>query len=114
MALLWLSCPHCRVLFHIDDATAGQQVSCRVCGHPIRIPGSSPRPSLWYYTRDRKPFGPVSFEQIKELARAGQLLPDELIWQEGMAQWAPARTVEGLYPAPPPLPPEHPQLTEAP
>jgi len=79
MALLWLSCPHCRVFFHIDDANAGKQVACRACGNPIRIPGSAPKSTVWYYTRDRKPQGPVTFEQLAELARTGVLPPQELV-----------------------------------
>src|SRR5215831_18712621 len=105
MALLWLSCPHCRVLFHIDEANAGLQVTCRACGNPIRIPGPTPKPFIWYYTRERKPLGPVTFEQLVERARAGEVAPHELVWQEGTPQWVEARAVDGLYPTPPPLPP---------
>src|SRR5262249_14512646 len=105
VALLWLSCPHCRVLFHIEDANAGRQVACRACGIPIRIPGTAPKVPIWYYTRNRKPLGPVTFEQLAERARAGELAPHELVWQEGMASWIEARTVDGLYPTPPPVPP---------
>jgi hypothetical protein len=93
------------VLFHIDDANAGRQVACRACGNPIRIPGAAPKTPIWYYTRERKPLGPVTFEQLVERARAGEVAPHELVWQEGTAQWVEARWVDGLYPAPPPLPP---------
>lgn len=115
MALLWLSCPHCRVFFHIDDASAGRPVACRACGNSIRIPGTAPKPSIWYYTRDRKPLGPVTFDQLKESARGGEIAPHELVWREGMAQWTEARTLDGLYPTPPPVPPpgvEEPPLGE--
>jgi hypothetical protein len=104
VALLWLSCPHCRVYFHIDEANAGKQVACRACGNPIRIPGTAPKMPVWHYTRERHPKGPVTFEQLRELARTGELNPGELVWQEGMAQWAEARTIDGLYPSPPPVP----------
>ena len=29
----------------------------------------------WYYKRDEQEYGPVSFEQLKQLAAAGQLGP---------------------------------------
>jgi len=104
LALLWLCCPHCRVFFHIDDASAGRQVACRACGNLLRIPGTAPKITLWYYTLDRKPVGPVTFEQLTELARSGAVRPEGLVWQEGMAQWTPATSVAGLFPTPPPLP----------
>lgn len=106
MPLLWLSCPHCRVYFHIDDAQAGKQVACRACGNTLRIPGAGTKASVWYYTRERKPLGPVVFDKLKELVTAGDLLPHELVWQEGMPDWVVAGTVDGLFPKPPPVPDE--------
>jgi hypothetical protein len=103
---LWLSCPHCRVLFHIDDAQAGKQATCRACGNSLRIPGAAPKVSVWYYTRDRKPIGPVIFDKLKELVSTANLLPDDLVWQEGMPDWVVAGTVDGLFPKPPPVPEE--------
>lgn len=50
----------------------------------------------WHYAIDRKPAGPVDWEQLKSLIDAGQLKPSDLVWREGMAQWAPVATVEGL------------------
>jgi hypothetical protein len=108
MSSLWLSCPHCQVLFNVEDAQAGQQVACRACGKSVRIPGTPPASPPWYYTRARQPVGPVTFDELKELARSGQLLPSDRVWREGMDQWAAARSVEGLFPAPPPLPTEEP------
>jgi predicted Zn finger-like uncharacterized protein len=99
MALLWLSCPHCRVLFHIDDANAGMQVKCRACGGVIRIPGAARATPLWYYTRNRQPIGPIPFEQLRQLAASGQLSGTDLVWQEGMPAWTPAVTVVELLSA---------------
>jgi hypothetical protein len=61
----------------------------------------------WYYVRDGVQTGPVSFEEMKSAAAAGRLSPADLVWQEGTADWVPARTVPGLFAgagAPPPLP----------
>jgi len=33
--------------------------------------------------------GPVSEEQLHELARAGKILPTTVVWREGMANWEP-------------------------
>ncbi len=54
----------------------------------------------WYYGRDGQHSGPVGFDRLVELARSEQLLPADLVWQEGMADWIPAHRVDGLiFPA---------------
>lgn len=49
----------------------------------------------WYYGRGSTLMGPVSRETLEELARMGQLRPSDVVWTEGMADWAPASTVLG-------------------
>lgn len=53
---------------------------------------------LWYYARDNRQMGPVSSAELKRLAAVGQLAVDDLIWREGMDEWAPAGRVKGLFP----------------
>lgn len=68
--------------------------------------------SQWYYTERGQQRGPVSGEELKSRAASGSLCPDDLVWKEGMAEWAPARKVRGLLitpqaaaaASPPPLP----------
>ena len=50
----------------------------------------------WYYTKGDQKHGPVTAEKLKELAASGQLQPSDLIWKEGMKQWAKAELVKGL------------------
>jgi len=48
----------------------------------------------WYYSDyERNRLGPVAASDLAELHRAGQLQPDTLVWQEGMANWRPWREV---------------------
>ena len=54
-----------------------------------------------YYTHGGRHYGPVAGAELKELAAAGKLLPDDLIWKEGMEKWVPARSAKGLLPAAP-------------
>jgi len=64
----------------------------------------------WFYTRNGQKNGPVSGSILKQYARSGDLLISDLVWREGMSEWAPASKVKGLFPegviatAPPPLP----------
>lgn len=66
----------------------------------------------WYYVKNKQRVGPVPFERLKQLASSGQLLPTDMVWQQGMAKWTPASSVDGLFPptvqvmTPPPLPEE--------
>lgn len=60
----------------------------------------------WHYTIDGQPAAvPVNAAQLKQLAESGKLKPTDLVWQEGMLEWAPAGSIKGLFPAPPPAPP---------
>ena len=42
--------------------------------------------------------GPVSEEQLKQLAASGQLQPSDLVWKEGMSHWMAASSITGLFP----------------
>jgi hypothetical protein len=61
--------------------------------------------SEWYYARGDRRLGPVPVNELKRLAAGGDLRPEDLVWRDGMADWAFARNVKGLFgdvPAPPP------------
>ena len=48
--------------------------------------------STWYYARGDQRLGPVDVSEIRALAAQGELNGDDLVWTDGMADWAPART----------------------
>ena len=63
----------------------------------------------WYYSRGDQQRGPVSATELRHLATAGELSPDDFVWREGMDEWAVATKVKGLFPdSPPPAPPTTP------
>jgi hypothetical protein len=64
----------------------------------------------WYYTRGGQQAGPVSPEQLRQMAAVGQVAPTELVWREGMANWQPLASVPefGAAPAAAPVPPATP------
>jgi hypothetical protein len=51
----------------------------------------------WYYARDNRQMGPISSVELKRLATFDKLRPDDLVWREGMTEWAAARNVRGLF-----------------
>lgn len=42
-----------------------------------------------YITRSGGRFGPYTLEQCSEMIQSGQLIPGDLAWQLGMAEWRP-------------------------
>ncbi|MCA9268967.1 MAG: DUF4339 domain-containing protein [Planctomycetales bacterium] len=53
----------------------------------------------WYYAQNDEQHGPVTAQALREMAHAGRLGRDDLIWREGMERWAPAHKVRGLFDA---------------
>jgi GYF domain 2/Domain of unknown function (DUF4190) len=69
----------------------------------------------WYFAQGGNRMGPVSREELQRRVQAGEILPADLVWTQGMEQWQAAGSVPGLFPegyvapAPPPLPMPHAQ-----
>jgi hypothetical protein len=72
----------------------------------------------WYCHVGGQQYGPVSIEDLCGWVRQGRLTASDLVWAEGMADWAPASSVSELEdalgdsgaptgegPSPPPIPP---------
>ena len=53
---------------------------------------------LWHYSKNGKQFGPIVYTELSHLASANQLLPNDMIWKEGMTNWKPAKEIKGLFP----------------
>ena len=47
----------------------------------------------WFYTREGQQAGPVPAEQLRQMVASGQVGPQDLVWQEGMANWVPSSSV---------------------
>jgi hypothetical protein len=48
-----------------------------------------------YLGRDGRQMGPYAWAQIASMASAGQVLPGDLAWHDGMPDWQPAEAVLG-------------------
>ena len=89
----------------------GQQVqqpaqSQQTAAAPPPLPGQKP----FYVAIDGQSQGPMPMVQLKSMVSSGQVSGDNLVWCEGMTEWAKASEVEalkGLFASmPPPLPPQ--------
>jgi hypothetical protein len=52
--------------------------------------------SQWYYACGDVEKGPVSAQELKQLADSGQLTGDCQVWKDGMAEWAAASSIPNL------------------
>src|SRR5262245_42960063 len=51
----------------------------------------------WFYTTNKQQMGPVTWNELRELADGGILKPSDLVWTEGMAEWVKAINQSGLF-----------------
>jgi uncharacterized protein (TIGR00266 family) len=51
----------------------------------------------WYYAKNNQQNGPISTTALQAMASDGRLLPTDLVWKEGLADWTPASRVENLF-----------------
>jgi hypothetical protein len=58
-----------------------------------------PMDAEWYYQQHGQNHGPVTWDRLQRLAAEGRLLPDQLIWKEGMPEWKPVREFSELVSA---------------
>ena len=50
----------------------------------------------WYYARNDQQAGPITGEDLHAMIARGEITRDVLVWTEGMAQWEPAATLQGV------------------
>jgi hypothetical protein len=50
----------------------------------------------WYYHQFGATKGPVDFSRLQQLADAGEVVGEDLVWKEGMPEWIHAGRVPGL------------------
>jgi len=52
----------------------------------------------WYYWSEADVRGPFSAKQLADLAAAGQILPTDTVWKDGVERGVPACRVQHLFP----------------
>jgi hypothetical protein len=51
----------------------------------------------WFYTTNKQQMGPVTWDELRELAEVGILKLHDLIWTEGMDEWVKGINQPGLF-----------------
>jgi hypothetical protein len=95
-AAKWIPAGEVKGLFpEVLEAVVMEETPAPAAAQAAHTPHAGPR---FHYRRDGQQVGPVALAELKELASAGRLHPDESVWQVGTAAWAPAARIEGLFP----------------
>ncbi len=53
--------------------------------------------AMYFVGKDGKQTGPYSVEQLRDMVTRGELAEKDLVWAEGMSEWKPASSLEGLF-----------------
>lgn len=53
--------------------------------------------AAWYYIKDGQQLGPADDTGLSRLVAAGRLLPNDLVWTEGLSDWVVASAVPSLF-----------------
>ena len=68
-----------------------------------------PIPTIAYHIAvNGQPAGPFDMATLSQMANAGELTADSLVWKKGMAEWVKAGTIDelkSLFVVMPPIPP---------
>jgi hypothetical protein len=62
---------------------------------------SSSSDKMWYVRKGTKKLGPFSNAEMRGLASSGKLAPEDMIWKDGLAAWAKASKLKGVFPVQP-------------
>ena len=69
---------------------------------------------IWYVRKGIKKLGPFNNAEMRGLASSGRLVPEDMIWKDGLDGWVKASKLKGVFPvqpqiqevSPPPIEPE--------
>jgi len=60
---------------------------------------SSTSDKMWYVRKGIKKLGPFSNAEMRGLANSGKLVPEDMIWKDGLDGWVKASKLKGAFPA---------------
>jgi len=104
------ACDGCDAKYMISDdkvGPGGVKVRCKKCGHLILVrreelemesPGAGGGLAVeWWVAIADQPVGPIALEVVRHHWDAGEIHPESLVWNAGMAEWAALSSVPELH-----------------
>lgn len=61
--------------------------------------------AIWFVYSGRHQTGPFTSADLQRMAATGRVTPNDLVWKDGMDDWAKAATIKNLFPNYAPEPP---------
>lgn len=95
-----ITCPSCKAVLNLPEHARGKRARCPKCKAPIQVPGPAEAGPEWLLARDKQRVGPFSVEQLRRMARAGELKPDDMVRRTTDMKWGPAARIHGLFAEP--------------
>jgi predicted Zn finger-like uncharacterized protein len=105
------ACDGCDAKYMISDdkvGPGGVKVRCKKCGHVILV--RRPEPEMapeaeaggglavdWWVAIADQPVGPVALEVVQHHWDAGEIHPESLAWNAGLAEWSPISSLPELH-----------------
>jgi uncharacterized protein YkwD len=83
------TCPSCRKRYAVTATSS--HTPCPHCAHVAASP------SRWFLARNKKKYGPYTWQQLVTLVRRGEVKPDDMLLQEGAKKWVRAETLPALF-----------------
>jgi len=105
------ACDGCDAKYMISDdkvGPGGVKVRCKKCGHLILVRRQEPEMESaggaggglavdWWVAIADQPVGPIALEVVRHHWDAGEIHPESLVWNAGMAEWSPLSSVPELH-----------------
>ncbi len=96
--ITWLRASKYPELFVAGPTTLTDEIAPQADGQTSKLAPPDVKPT-WHYARQGAQHGPTDFAHLQSMVASGQITQDDLVWNEGMANWVPARQVSGLMAA---------------
>jgi hypothetical protein len=109
--MIRFSCPKCKLVLQAAEQKVGSITSCPKCSKRMKVPDGPSKapiedsrmsmegPKEWYYVRDKRKQGPVSLQELRQLAGDGKLSAADMVLKDGTQKWLTAGALPEVFPA---------------
>jgi hypothetical protein len=80
----------------LDSSKAASRIELATSQNTSQAMAASMAARRWWYRKNGAEAGPVDTITVQQMLASGNLGLDDVVWTEGMAQWAPVKHTPGL------------------